>query len=1205
VTKSFAARRAAAVGACLLTVVAGSIGLDRPAPAGAAPAVPVAADGSERSALQRAAATGEPAEVLDLRTENSQVFAEPDGHLRLEAGVLPRWVRRDDGSWRDIDLRLRVGDDGRLRPVASVADVAFSADGTGPLASVDHQGHTMTLSWPDGPVPKPLVTGAEAKYSEILPGVDLVVRATVTGFSHVLVVKNAQAASGDAVRHLRLETGGDARIERLADGSLQAVAGQTTVASAGAPAMWDSSTSTGSAASTTARALSAEAVPSTVAEPGDLARVATVGTAVQGRDLVLTPDKAFLAAKPTYPVYIDPAWDPGKNRWAYATSNNSNNTDTSVARMGADPESGKKYRSFFEFKISTVAKSHIESAYVHMGLHHSWSCTSTYAYLYQSGAVSATPRTSWSTKLVKRLAATAQHAHKSSTGTCEDDPQPDADMNFRADAITSLVQAQAKVSASTMTFGFCACSDTGGANESDKTKWKKFTPGAAKLIIDYDHVPGTPTSLQVGLPGSGVGCGKSVGTLTPKLYAVFPDADKGQTIRGTWQWGPFAKDTDAAPSSTKTLTGTSVTAGTGKWNDNALPTLTKNVTYGFRVQGKDPAPYDQSSSFSGWCKFKVDTSVPNVSVTVLSAPPGPGQAGSFRIDSTSADVTKFSYGFTDAVVKDVKPAARTGGGFTATVKATATDYGTNTLLVKATDATLNEGHGQAQFDVAEPTRPVARWHLETTPSRTPGDALADQEPTAAGDTGLTASGMTWAGDVHLVGGASAHFDGTAAQAVASAPVVTTTSSFSVAAWVRPGDTVAGTAQTVIGKDAVTGQWGSFRLQLRGGAAPTWCMLMSSTPTHWDNVAACAPASTRAGTWVHVAGSYDQPSGTVRVYVDGVASAPVTVTAPQNSTGPIAVGRGYNNGAGAEWFRGEITDTQVYDRVLVPEDFTGRLPADGDSLATAKPGMFPVVPVGAWTFDGVHHCPSAESPYCATDDLSQWARRQLLSPGAEGMLQGNRGGALALDETDYDADEDNPDPPKTVEYGRSQLNDHPGADDGTWQDAPVLVCAQSFTVSAWVAPNDTATTMTAVSQGGARRASFTLGLRSYGSGDTAQERWSFTVSGADDPGAAVADAASSEPVTDDEIGSWTHLVGVFDASAGKLALYVNGEPAGTAKVAATWNATGPLVVGAARNDAAYGDFWHGGIDDLDVFQGNMNAAQVVQLYDSQRQPDDAA
>jgi hypothetical protein len=268
-------------------------------------------------------------------------------------------------------------------------------------------------------------------------------------------------------------------------------------------------------------------------------------------------------------------------------------------------------------------------------------------------------------------------------------------------------------------------------------------------------------------------------------------------------------------------------------------------------------------------------------------------------------------------------------------------------------------------------------------------------------------------------------------------------------------------------------------------------------------------------------------------------------------------------------------------------------------------MFQPVTVGAWTFDGVHHCPSLDSPYCAAADLSQWARRQYLTPGAEGMLQGNRGGDLDLDSTDSDATDDNPTPPTTREYGVSQLSGNPNTPDPAWHNAPVVVSDQSFTASVWVAPNDTTTTMTAVSQSGTQRAAFTLGLRTYPTGTGTVSRWSFTMTAADTTAAGTADASSTDPVTDDAVGSWTHLVGVYDATTARLSLYVNGEPAGTSAVPATWNAAGPLTVGADLTGAAYGDLWLGGIDDLDVFQGNMTPAQVAQLYGSQEQPDAAA
>jgi hypothetical protein len=38
---------------------------------------------------------------------------------------VPQRVHRPDGSWADIDLSLRKGRDGLLRPIVSTADVRF------------------------------------------------------------------------------------------------------------------------------------------------------------------------------------------------------------------------------------------------------------------------------------------------------------------------------------------------------------------------------------------------------------------------------------------------------------------------------------------------------------------------------------------------------------------------------------------------------------------------------------------------------------------------------------------------------------------------------------------------------------------------------------------------------------------------------------------------------------------------------------------------------------------------------------------------------------------------------------------------------------------------------------------------------------------------------------------------------------------------
>src|SRR6185312_4869460 len=333
------------------------------------------------------------------------------------------------------------------------------------------------------------------------------------------------------LRELRFDLGGDARVVRGRDGRLSALAGDEVLAAADSAVMWDSRAGVAPsgqrpATSSAGDATSAGGSPSDLsssAAPGDGARVAAVDIEVAGGDLVLRPDAALLApAGATFPVYIDPAWSTGKSRWAYATNNNTNNTDTSVARVGRDPDSGKLYRSYFDFPLTSMKGKHIESAYVQMKLDHSWSCGNTPTYLYHSAGISSTPRTAWAPKL-NSLKSTAQ-SHANEGSGCSDSPQPDMTVNFTGSAVTSIIQTHATNKSASITMGFCACSATDGSGESTTDRWKKFWPNSAKLIVDFDSIPGAPNNLQVHGVACPTGQRIGIGTLNPTLSAIYPDA---------------------------------------------------------------------------------------------------------------------------------------------------------------------------------------------------------------------------------------------------------------------------------------------------------------------------------------------------------------------------------------------------------------------------------------------------------------------------------------------------------------------------------------------------------------------------------------------------------------------------------------------------------------------------------------------------------
>jgi hypothetical protein len=876
-----------------------------------------------------------------------------------------------------------------------------------------------------------------------------------------------------------------------------------------------------------------------------------------------------------------------------------------VARVGKDPESSRRYRSFFEFTTTGLKGKHIESAYVHMEITHSWSCTGAWTHMYQAGGITATPRSKWSPKLLKWLDATDSHAHEPDNGRCKGGAQPNQDVNFQDTKdrahIRTAIQQVAKGGKATVTMGFCACNED-YKHEDDKKRWAKFVPKAAKLIVDFDAKPGKPTQRWVGLAGSAMKCSTStlvIGTLEPEFSAKLPDADTKQKLTGTFQWVEVPASGNPndvkTPKSLGTVTATANTQT--PWTDD-LPKLAKDKTYAFRVIGKDPKPYEISSPWSDWCKFKVDTSVPNVAVRLATAPAGPGRPGEVIISSTSADVSTFRWGWTASVTGSKTAGTVTGVvGKAVKVPIVPTRYGINTLHVKAIDATLNERADEFEFEVSEPAGPVARWAMELRPGVTVPDALADGAG-AGGTTPLTVTGVTWPESTRILGANAASFDGsTSGATTGAAPVLTTTASYSVAAWVRPREVTG--FQTIVSKDGGAGQYSPFRLQLRGGTPPRYCLGMNTSLTTADRVLACSDAQPVAGRWAHVAGTFNAITKELRVWVDGKDWG-TTISTPQTSAGPIVLGRASDAGAPADRFRGELTDVRVFDRVLVAEDFTGQRAEDDTSGGERRPGMFEPTMVGSWSFNHVDDCYKADG-LCQTSDGSDWARRLHLTVGAQGVSRGLDGGGLELDGELFpgDLDEGVPIPP-SVEYGVSQRR----ADGTQWTNTPVLRTDQSFTVSVWALP-DRLSSMTLLSQGGTNLDALRLGIRTTGTGAGAESRWYAGVGTGDTIAPGRIEAVSSAVMSDADLSDWTHLVVTHDAGTGLTRLYADGVEVASVASAVPFAATGPLTVGAGvRPDGGgLGDFWSGAVDELKVYQGAMNEAQAGALYRDQPRPGD--
>ncbi|MCZ0973777.1 hypothetical protein O1L55_25680 [Streptomyces albulus] len=196
----------------------------RPTTRAAQPATPADASRAptEDAALEQAKRTGKEVEVAALRGESVDVVATPEGKLQARQYLRP--VRtRIEGRWQDIDTDLARQTDGTLAPKATSVGLAFSGGGDGPLVRMRRAGRELALSWP-GKLPTPVTDGATATYPDVLPDVDLRMGAQADGFTQLLVVKSAQAASSPELAQLELKLATEGMdVKKTAAGGLSAV----------------------------------------------------------------------------------------------------------------------------------------------------------------------------------------------------------------------------------------------------------------------------------------------------------------------------------------------------------------------------------------------------------------------------------------------------------------------------------------------------------------------------------------------------------------------------------------------------------------------------------------------------------------------------------------------------------------------------------------------------------------------------------------------------------------------------------------------------------------------------------------------------------------------------------------------------------------------------------------------------------------------
>ncbi|MFH9554554.1 FG-GAP-like repeat-containing protein [Streptomyces sp. NPDC017435] len=196
---------------------------------------------------------------------------------------------------------------------------------------------------------------------------------------------------------------------------------------------------------------------------------------------------------------------------------------------------------------------------------------------------------------------------------------------------------------------------------------------------------------------------------------------------------------------------------------------------------------------------------------------------------------------------------------------------------------------------------IAPGHTWPLKDLTEGSA-ASAADTAAGLT-LTGSGagVTW--DTDDVFSPSLALDGTATSGMTSNAALSTSSAFTLSAWVNPA-TVGG---VIASQDGVHNS--GFLLYPQSNREWAFCLATSDATRGYD----CIVGGTAIiGQWNHLTATYDPTSKAMTLYMDDRPVARGSHTAVSGFTGKFTLGNSLSSDTRAAYFKGNLSDVQVWN-----------------------------------------------------------------------------------------------------------------------------------------------------------------------------------------------------------------------------------------------------------------------------------------------------
>ncbi|WP_158566268.1 LamG domain-containing protein [Micromonospora craterilacus] len=414
-----------------------------------------------------------------------------------------------------------------------------------------------------------------------------------------------------------------------------------------------------------------------------------------------------------------------------------------------------------------------------------------------------------------------------------------------------------------------------------------------------------------------------------------------------------------------------------------------------------------------------------------------------------------------------------------------------------------------------------------------GDALDDS---GQGRNFTLGTGVGYGPDRKGNANAALTFNGTGC--AATSPAVRTDAEYTVAGWAKIADKLSVRALVAQGGTSRS----SFYLQYNGPSDRWQLTLSNADIADATFTTISAPAATPLNAWQHVAVTVDPVAKVARLYLDGRLAAEGSLPfAPWNAQERLLVGCVGTGSSAWNQMSGSIDHLGIWQGLL----------SDAQIARTAT--ELPAGPVGDWPL----HANGSET----TDRSSD---------------------AILPEEVDWADDQ----------YGRAESA---MVLDGTrcaLTEGTVLRTDESFTVAAWVKLAAVgAGNQTVIGQDGNRVSGWYLGTR-YSGG---VPYWSLMMKPADDENSPSQFTRSPLAITAD-VGKWTHLAGVYDATAQRMSLYINGRPAAwVARTGGPWRAGGSMTIGCALYAGVYGDHVDGAISGVRVWRGALTDAEMAAVH----------